>query len=223
LRKSLLKKQKKAGQRKPRPNKNIFINCPFDPEFKGLLDAIVFAVLDIGYVPRCSLEGDNAAQIRFDKICSIIRESDYSIHDISYVRLDPRTRLPRFNMPLELGLYLGCRVFGGVGHGAKNCLILDKEQYRYMKYISDISGQDIHAHKNKAEKAVHEVRDWIVNLASSPDKIPSGAVIWNRYEDFKKDLPQICGKIDKNHKQLTFVEYVDIVRKWRDFSLAGLV
>ena len=218
--KSPLKKRKRAA-RKSRPNKNVFINCPFDPKFKGIFDALVFAVLDMGYIPRCALESDDSGEIRFNKICAIIRESDYGIHDISYVRLDPATNLPRFNMALELGLYLGCRVFGGADHGNKNCLILDKEPYRYMRFVSDISGQDIHSHKNKPENAVHEVRDWIVNLTRSRDKIPSGEFIWKRYGEFKRDLRKICAKIGKDHSQLTFLEYVDVVRKWRDSPLGG--
>jgi hypothetical protein len=36
----------------------------------------------------------------------IISGCKYSIHDLSRTELDKTTRLPRFNMPLELGLDL---------------------------------------------------------------------------------------------------------------------
>jgi len=40
---------------------NVFINCPFDSDYKPLFDAIVFAIFDFGFVPRCSLEVANIA------------------------------------------------------------------------------------------------------------------------------------------------------------------
>jgi hypothetical protein len=35
---------------------NVFINCPFDDEYKPLFDAIVFAIYDMGFVARCARE-----------------------------------------------------------------------------------------------------------------------------------------------------------------------
>jgi len=48
-------------------------------------------------------------------------------------------------MPLELGIFLGAKRFGGPKQKRKNCLILDREKYRYQQYCSDIAGQDIKA------------------------------------------------------------------------------
>jgi len=42
-------------------NKGVFINCPFDAQYKPLFDGIVFAVLDCGLWPRCALEIDDAS------------------------------------------------------------------------------------------------------------------------------------------------------------------
>ena len=54
----------------PYYNDNVFINCPFDPAYKPLFDAMVFAVHDCGFIARCTLEED-ASQVRIDKIYSI--------------------------------------------------------------------------------------------------------------------------------------------------------
>jgi hypothetical protein len=170
--------------------------------------------MDVGLVPRCSLESDNAAELRFTKICALIRSCEFGIHDLSYVQVDPRTRLPRFNMPLELGLFLGCTVFGGKPHARKNCLIFDRERYRYLKFISDLNGQDIHAHGGQPKRAISEVRDWLAG-ASKGSNIPDGAVIWNRYKRFQQALPKICKRIGKQPGKLIFVEFVDIIDKWR--------
>jgi len=105
---------------------NVFINCPFDEEYKPIFDVIIFTVHDAGFVARCALEISDATQNRFEKIVKIISESKYGIHDISRTELDPLNSLPRFNMPLELGLFLGCRKFGSRKHSTKVCVILDK-------------------------------------------------------------------------------------------------
>ncbi len=92
---------------------NIFINCPFDPSYKPIFEALIFAIYDLGFVARCALEFDDASTNRFQKISDLIAESPYGVHDISFVKLDKVTKLPRFNMPLELGLFLGCKHYGG--------------------------------------------------------------------------------------------------------------
>jgi hypothetical protein len=138
---------------------NVFINCPFDQEYKPIFYAIIFAIHDAGFVARSALEISDAAQNRFEKIVKIISESKYGIHDISRTELDPVNSLPRFNMPLELGLFLGSRKFGSREHRTKVCVILDKEPYRYQKFISDIAGQDIFSHDNDPRKAIEKVRN----------------------------------------------------------------
>lgn len=83
---------------------NVFINCPFDREYSAIFDAIVFTVFDCGFRPVCARERMNSAQIRIDKITDLIRDSRYSIHDLSRTEVDERYSLPRFNMSLELGI-----------------------------------------------------------------------------------------------------------------------
>jgi hypothetical protein len=92
--------------------KDVFINCPFDTTYKPIFDAIVFAVKHLGFNARSALEVDDASEVRLAKIIRIIEECAYGIHDISAVAPRTGTDLPRFNMPLELGLYLGCQRFG---------------------------------------------------------------------------------------------------------------
>ena len=90
------------------PRKDVFINCPFDDAYKPIFQAIIFAVCDLGFVARCSLELDDASVARLDKIMGIVGQCSYGIHDISSVNLSAGTNLPRFNMPLELGVFLAC-------------------------------------------------------------------------------------------------------------------
>lgn len=193
-------------------DENVFINCPFDESYKPLFDAIVFAVFDCGFVARCALEEDDGSQIRVQKIFGIIAQCRLGVHDLSRVEVDRSTKLPRFNMPLELGAFIGAKHFGKGVQARKACLILDSERYRYQKFISDIAGQDIKAHENNPRAVIRVVRDWLRSY--SPASIPSGSVIWSRYQLFENDLPLLCKELKLNPKELIFNDYVLLVSRW---------
>jgi hypothetical protein len=140
-------------------NSHVFLNCPFDAGYRPILNAIIFAVIDLGFVARCALEEEDTGEFRLSKIERIIEECRYGINDLSAVALDAITGLPRFNMPLELGLFFGCKRFGPPNQSEKRVLVLDYDPYRYRQFISDISGQDISAHGGNPERAIRAVRD----------------------------------------------------------------
>jgi len=195
--------------------RNVFINCPFDDLYTPLFNAIIFAVHDIGFRPRCALEASNAGQFRLTKIMDIISECKYSIHDLSRTELDKPSQLPRFNMPLELGLDLGCRRFGSPHQKEKVCLILDVEQYRYQKFISDISGQDIYAHGGSQRRVLELVRNWLrLELDPRIVIIPSGAKIFQRYKTFQRALPSVCSNLNWNPKNLPFTDLSYAIAFW---------
>jgi hypothetical protein len=52
--------------------KGVFINVPFDRKYKGLFDALVFAVYDCGFLPRCSMEEGDSSNVRVQTIARII-------------------------------------------------------------------------------------------------------------------------------------------------------
>ena len=193
-------------------NDNVFINCPFDSAYKKLFDAMVFAVHDCGFIPRCALEEDDASQVRIDKIYSMIADCRYGIHDISRTE-DKSSGLPRFNMPLELGVFLGAKKFGIEEQKRKKCLILDTEPYRYQQFISDIAGQDIQAHNDAPELTVKVVRDWL-RTASRRETIPSGGIIWERYQEFREKLPQMAREGRLIVEELVFNDYTSMVTQW---------
>src|ERR1700694_3455738 len=141
-------------------DRNVFINCPFDDEYTPIFEAIVFAVSDVGFRPKCARERLDSSKVRLQKIFELIAASRYSIHDLSRTSLDDANTLPRFNMPLELGIDLGCKEFNADSQD-KSLLIFDSEQHRLQKFVSDISGQDIHQHANSPRVAVTQVRNWL--------------------------------------------------------------
>lgn len=196
-------------------NDNVFINCPFDSVYKPLFDAMIFTVYDCGFIPRCALEEDDASQVRIDKIYSMIADCRYGIHDISRTQLDRDSGFPRFNMPLELGIFLGAKKFGIEAQKRKKCLILDTEPYRYQQFISDIAGQDIQAHNNSSKEVIMHVRNWL-RTASRRGTIPSGGIIWERYQEFMEKLPQMAREGRLIVEELIFRDYTMMIAQWLD-------
>ena len=191
---------------------DVFINCPFDGSYKGLFDAIVFAVFDCGFRARCALEEENCSKVRIETIFRIISQCKYGVHYISRTELCKKNTLPRFNMPLELGIFLGAKKYGTSEQKEKTCLIMDKEEYRFQKFISDISGQDIKHHDSKPENAIILVTNWLRN-ASKQKTLPDSFAKVQRYGDFKKKLPEMC-KLLANVDKLGFNEYSTLVSEW---------
>jgi len=192
-------------------SKDVFINCPFDQAYKPIFNAIVFSVSELGFRARCALETDDGGEARLDKIMRMIGECKYGIHDISATALNPAINLPRFNMPLELGLYLGCKRYGSSSQRNKSVLILDRDQYRYRNFISDISGQDVHAHGDDPNRAITEVRNW---LASKVKPLPGGATIQAHYLRFVTMLPAMCVASELDPNALTFGDLSWLINKW---------
>ncbi len=195
--------------------RNVFVNCPFDDDYQGLFDAMVFTISKCGFLPRCAREVDDASVTRLDKILRIVRDCKYGIHDVSRTELN-RQGLPRFNMPLELGLFLGAKFFGSGIQKQKRCLILDRDAYRYQQFISDIAGQDATAHGNEASRAVTAVRDW---LAQDVANLPGGRLVWSEFQKFQGVLPDICQQLRLEPSELTFPDYVRALDEWFKYEL----
>jgi hypothetical protein len=196
-----------------RQNRDVFINCPFDDSYRDSFRAIIFAVVRSGFRPRCAFETDDGSENRFEKICSIIADCRYGIHDISRTEIDLGSKLPRFNMPLELGVFLGAKRFGAKGQRSKRCIIFDKQRYRYQSYVSDIAGQDIHAHRGRIVVLIEEVASWLRGESRDP-KVPGGRKMASEFAIFQKEIPTICLARRLEPDELTFGDYVDMVGQY---------
>lgn len=191
----------------------VFLNVPFDSEYEKLFDALVFAVHDCGFIARCAREFDNAGETRFQKLMWMIGDCKFGLHDISRIELDAKHGLPRFNMPLELGMFLGARQFGQTKQREKVCLILERRAYQSQKYCSDLAGQDVQPHGNNVKTAIHVVRSWL--QTARPDrKIPGPQSIAERYVTFRAALPRLCREGQLSLEELTFIDYRTLVAAW---------
>src|SRR5262249_40288943 len=142
---------------------------------------------------------------RFEKIIALIRDCRWGIHDIS--RTEATRGLPRFNMPLELGLFLGAYRFGNPDQRTKSCLVLDRYQHRYHRYISDFAEHHVVPHGNRPSGAIRAVRNWLSGADGATE-------LARLYGSFLSDLPAICAIERLRPSELTFTEHAEFAFGW---------
>lgn len=191
---------------------DVFINCPFDGAYARTFDALIFTIFACGFRARSARELDDGGQTRIDKLYNLIDECRYGIHDISRTELDAVNGLPRFNMPLELGIFMGARHYGGKVQKLKRLLVMDRDQYRYQMFISDLSGVDIHEHGGDPVRALEATRNWLANV--SRRQLPSANRVAGIYASFCADLPALVAELGFEDAKIPYVDFERIVVSW---------
>ena len=191
---------------------SVFINCPFDENYKQMLYAIVFCVYRCGFIPRNAMEEDNALNNRLSKIDKIILECKFGIHDISRTEVN-ENGLPRFNMAFELGIFFGIKNHGNDNQKGKIALILEREKYLYQQYFSDLNGIDTTAHNNDPFTVIKIVRDWLQS-SSKRKNIDGHKIIIKEFNKFCKNLPKLVKKIGLELQQLSFIDYCILIENF---------
>lgn len=199
-----------AQARVPR-RPSIFINCPFDPEFLPFLRAILFTVLAMGCKPRSALEESDSSALRLEKIYKLINNCRFSIHDLSRTELSHSTGLPRFNMPLELGIFLGMKHLTSKGRQKKTCLIFVKDKHN-TAFITDINGLDVEGHGDQPEKVISSIRNWLCTDARITG-LPA-SVVRGHFGKFEADLPEILNRIGYEPDEPRYGDILKIVGSW---------
>jgi hypothetical protein len=154
------------------PEKSVFINCPYDPGYASLFEAIIFATVCCGFVPRSAIESGTVAEPRMDRIVRTLFESQYSIHDLSRSRGEGEEGFARFNMPLELGIAMARRYMTRDAKQPHDWLVLIPAGHHHHRFISDLSGFDPAHHDGTDETLVPRVMFWLtsrLNAIPSPD------------------------------------------------------
>ena len=196
--------------------RNVFINCPFDPDYFSLLRPLLFSIVYLGYSPKIASESSDSGELRVDKICQLIKASKYSIHDLSRLKSQEADEFYRLNMPFELGIDYGCRRFGTGRLKEKRFLILEKEAYDYRKALSDLAGVDIKSHGDEPVKIVQAIRHWFVETVGL-QKVDSPTMLWYKFTDFTSDFysqRQQEGFSDEDLNMMPVPEYIDFIEGW---------
>jgi hypothetical protein len=159
-------------------------------------------------------------KVRIDKIVGLVKQCRLGIHDLSRTDPDPASGLPRFNMPLELGLFLGAQRFGTRSQRQKTCLVLEEAPYDYQKFISDIAGQDIKPHGADVGELIRVVRNWLTTVTKGRP-LPGGSAIAQRFAKFREELPDLCTRLQWTVSELTFTDYSAAVSIWLREQIAA--
>ena len=85
----------------------IFINCPFDDGYLPLLRALLFVARFYGLEVKIASSELDSKSNRLARIIALMKESKYSVHDLSKMKSIQKGEYYRMNMPFELGLDYG--------------------------------------------------------------------------------------------------------------------
>lgn len=144
---------------------SVFLNLPYDAAFENLLLAYIAGISAYGFAPRATLEIPFGER-RLDRILALIRQSQYSIHDLSRVQLDRKSPpTPRFNMPFELGLTVAVQ---RTAHPDHSWIVCETVRRRLNKSLSDLDGTDAYIHGGTIAGVFREMGNAFVGSSRQP-------------------------------------------------------
>lgn len=145
--------------------RDVFLNVPFDRRYERPFVALVAGLTGIGRRPRCVLEIADSGQGRLTRIIDLIRECPSSIHDLCRIGVSPTApRVPRFNMPFELGLACATARLTN----SHRFFVLEERAYRIQKSLSDLNGHDPHIHGGTVDGVLNGVLGFFGSSAGDP-------------------------------------------------------
>jgi hypothetical protein len=150
---------------------DVFINLRFDRRGEGLYLALIAGLVGLGLNPRCVLEVPRSRD-RLHRIFDLIRGCAYSIHDLSCVSLATAGpfRVPRFNMPFELGLAVALTLAQQErpSRPVHEWAVFECRPYRLVHSLSDLNGYDQYTHGGTPAGILEVLGDLFHRLPSPP-------------------------------------------------------
>ncbi|MFG1691309.1 hypothetical protein ACGF5M_04065 [Gemmatimonadota bacterium] len=196
-------------------NSHVFINCPFDEAYSSFLRPLLFTIIVAGYEPRIASERSDAAEPRITKLCELISESNFGIHDMSRRQTESSGGRHRLNMAFELGLTYGYRVFSH-DSSMKFLLLVESDPYSFKRALSDFSGMDIQSHNNEPSALVLQVRNWFYETVGVHE-IPPGTRIWYDFNDFMADFYETQLRIGAEGEDLQMMPVPELIKSMKDW------
>lgn len=154
--------------------------------------------------------------MRLEKIVELIRESRFSIHDLSRIQSNTSGELARLNMPFELGTTYGISIGNEGSTAAKRLLVIAKDRYGHQKALSDIAGWDIRAHGGDADEAIRQVRTWL--RSHHVAKRSSSGIIgdYTGFQEWDYERLLADGWDARDIKERETGELLEAMKDWRD-------
>jgi hypothetical protein len=64
-------------------------------------------------------------------------------------------------------------------------------------------------------ETVRAVRNWLSRTSADRSAaIPSGSIIFERYESFQEELPAFCHRLNFDANELIFSDFSTVVEEW---------
>jgi hypothetical protein len=166
----------------PRPSRieSVFLNIPYDEAFERLYLAYIVGLTQLGLRINAALAVPN--QGRLGTIIDLIEQSDFSIHDLS--RIESSRGVPRFNMPVELGLAL---YRSHIAQGKHRVFIFESRRYRAQRSTSDVNGIDPQIHGGTAKGLMAGLR----NIFRQPGDVTTVPEMLASYRAVKRNLSDL--------------------------------
>jgi hypothetical protein len=192
---------------------DVFINLPFDAEHEPIFLTMIAGLVALGMNPR-SVVQIPASVDRLRRLVRIIQECPFSIHDLSRVRLSGGGpfRVPRFNMPFELGLAAASSFAAGTTR--HDWRLMEAVRYRLQVSLSDVDGYDPTIHNGTVRGTVEALLNIFPHRPHAPLTEPDDLLwVYRRLRRFRNTLPEnIYAPNPFNRLVLAAAAYVELRR-----------
>jgi hypothetical protein len=159
---------------------SVFLNIPYDSSFEDLYLAYIVGLTQLGLRILAALAVPN--QGRLATIIDLIEKSHFSIHDLS--RVEVSRGVPRFNMPVELGLAL---YRSHATKGKHRVFIFESKAHRAQRSTSDVNGIDPQIHKGTPKGVMSALR----NIFRQPGDATTVPEMLTSYQAVRRKLPEL--------------------------------
>jgi len=159
---------------------SVFLNIPYDSGFEDLYLAYIVGLTQLGLRVNATVAVPNQGCL--ETIIKLIEESSISIHDLSRIQISKG--IPRFNMPVELGLAL---YRSHVTRGMHRACVFESKPYRAQRSTSDINGIDPQIHNGTAKGVMAGVR----NIFKQPGDVTTVPEMLTSYRAERRKLPAL--------------------------------
>jgi hypothetical protein len=166
----------------------VFINTPFDDPYERQFLALLAGIVGLGLNPRSVLELP-ASHDRRSRLLDLIRRCPYSVHDLSRVQVSLRSgfRVPRFNMPFELGLAVGL----ALDDKDHEWWLLESVPRRIHESLSDVDGRDPAIHSGTVTGMFEAILDMFGDRPRPPLRtINDLRWVYRGLSQFRETLPR---------------------------------
>ncbi|HTF68589.1 MAG TPA: hypothetical protein VK638_38515 [Edaphobacter sp.] len=159
---------------------SVFLNIPYDGPFESLYLAYIVGLTQLGLNVTATLAVPK--QGRLETIIGLIERSNFSIHDLS--RIEVSRGIPRFNMPLELGIAL---YRSKTTKGQHQVHIFESKRYRAQRSTSDVNAIDPMIHFGRPKGLMAGLR----NIFRQPGDVTTVPEMLTSYRAVKQKLPEL--------------------------------